>query len=239
MPEEFEGDLAGAVFWGADLTGAQFRDVRLNDATITHAWLVNVEIDAVVDKLVVNGVDVTAYVNERDAWYPLRTVLFFPETPDDIRASWALLESEWAKTVARAHALPDKKLHESVNGQFSFVETVRHLVFAMDKWFTAPVLGVPFAPMGLPNKGSLDFPWPGLDYDLKPSTAEALAVHADRATRFRDFIASVKASDLQRPTEILENGEHPLLPCLHTVIEETFWHNRYAVRDLATLEASN
>jgi hypothetical protein len=22
MPEEFEGDLAGAVFWGADLSGA-------------------------------------------------------------------------------------------------------------------------------------------------------------------------------------------------------------------------
>lgn len=26
MPEEFEGDLAGAVFWGADPTGARFRD---------------------------------------------------------------------------------------------------------------------------------------------------------------------------------------------------------------------
>jgi len=24
MPEEFEGDLAGAVFWAADLKGARF-----------------------------------------------------------------------------------------------------------------------------------------------------------------------------------------------------------------------
>jgi hypothetical protein len=26
--------------------------------------------------------------------------------------------------------------------------------------------------------------------------------------------------------------------CLYTVFEEEFWHNRYAVRDLARLEAS-
>ena len=29
VPEEFEGDLTGAVFWGADLSGARFRDVNL------------------------------------------------------------------------------------------------------------------------------------------------------------------------------------------------------------------
>jgi uncharacterized protein YjbI with pentapeptide repeats len=43
MPEEFEGDLAGAVFSGADLSGARFRDVNLTDAKISHAWLVNVD----------------------------------------------------------------------------------------------------------------------------------------------------------------------------------------------------
>ena len=50
MPEEFEGDLAGAVFWGADLSGATFRDVNLTDVRISHAWLVNVDIDALVDR---------------------------------------------------------------------------------------------------------------------------------------------------------------------------------------------
>ena len=58
------------MFWGADLSGARFRDVNLTDARISHAWLVNVEIDALVDAVVINGVDVTAYVNERDPWYP-------------------------------------------------------------------------------------------------------------------------------------------------------------------------
>ena len=133
-------------------------------------------------------------------------------------------------------ALAEDALHESVDGEWSFVQTLRHLVFAMDKWFTAPVLGEGFHPAGLPNGGSVDFPWPGLQYDLTPSVAEALAVRADRATRFRDHLASVAAEDLDRPMDVLENGPHPLRECIQTVLEEEFWHNRYALRDLARLE---
>jgi hypothetical protein len=237
VPEEFEGDLAGAVFWGADLTGARFRDVKLSDVKISHALLSDVDIDAMVDKLVVNGVDVTAYVNERDPWYPARSMLR-ASTPEDMRVGWAALEDEWAKTVARAQALPEAKLHESVNSEFTFVQTLRHLIFAMDKWFTSPVLGEPLDPIGLPNTGSLDFPWSGLDYDLAPSVSEALAVRADRANRFRDYLASIAASDLTRSIDVLENGINTLQDCIWTVFEEEFWHNRYALRDLELLEAS-
>ncbi len=179
MPEEFEGDLAGAVFWGADLSGARFRDVNLTDAKISHSWLVNVDIDALIDKVVINGVDVTAYVNERDPWYPLRAMLR-PSDPEGMR----------------------------------------------------------FHPIGLPNSGSVDFPWPGLDYDLTPSVSEALAVRADRATRFRDYLATAAAADFTRPVDVLENGTNPVQECIHTVFEEEFWHNRYAQRDLAQLETA-
>lgn len=236
MPGEFEGDLAGAVFWGADLTGARFRDVNLTGAKISHAWLVNVDIDALVDTVVINGVDVTAYVNERDPWYPLRAMLR-PSDPEHMRATWEAIEREWARTVARALALSEDKLHESVNEEWSFVQTLRHLVFAIDKWFTAPILGLGFYPIGLPNSGSVDFPWPGLDYDLTPSVSEALAVRADRAFRFRDYLATVATSDFARPVEVLENGANPVQECIYTVFEEEFWHNRYAQRDLAQLEA--
>jgi hypothetical protein len=232
MPEEFEGDLAGAVFWGADLSGARFRDVNLTDAKISHAWLVNVDIDALVDK-----VDVTTYVNERDTWYPLRAMLR-PSDPEGMRATWEALEDAWAKTIARAQALPEDSLHESVNDEWTFVQTLRHLLFAMDKWFTTPILGEGFHPIGLPNSGSVDFPWPGLDYGLTPSVSEALAVRADRATRFRDFLASVAATDFTRPIDVLENGTNPVQQCIYTVFEEEFWHNRYAQRDLAQLEAA-
>lgn len=237
MAEEFEGDLAGSVFWGADLSGAKFRDVDFTGVEISHAWLVNVDIDALVEAVVINGVDVTAYVNERDPWYPLRTMLR-PTAPEGMRATWAALEGEWATTLTRAKALPGGTLHASVAGEWSFVQTLQHLVFAIDKWFTAPVLGGGFHPIGLPNKGSVDFPWPGLDHDPTPSLAEVLAVRADRSTRFRDYLASIATEDLSRPIDVLENGVHPLVECLCTVFEEEFWHNRYALRDLGHLEAA-
>src|SRR3954451_6290547 len=235
MPEEFEGDLQEAVFWGADMSGARFRDVNFTGARISHAWVVDVDIDAFVDKLVVNGVDVTDYVNERDEWYPVRGMIRASD-PDGLRAAWVAVEEVWAPTIARAQALGEEKAQESVNEEFSFVQTVRHLVMAMDKWFTAPILGEEFHPMGLPNTGSLDFPWPGLEYSVKPSLAEALEVRADRSEKFRAYLADVDPAEFTREVEVLENGTVPLLECLQTVMEEEFWHNRYAQRDLAVLE---
>jgi hypothetical protein len=63
-------------------------------------------------------------------------------------------------------------------------------------------------------------------------------VRAGRAARFRDYLGSVAESELTRPIEVLENGTNPLHECIYTVFEEEFWHNRYALRDLALLEAS-
>ena len=237
MPEVFEGDLAGAVFWGADLRRARFRDVDLTGATISHAWLVNVDIDALVDTVVINGVDVTAYVNERDPWYPLRAMLRATD-PEGMHATWAALEDEWATTIRRAQSLPEAALHESVNGEWSFVQTLRHLVLAMDKWFTAPVLGGSVHPMGLPHTGAGDLEVRDLDLDLTPSLSEALAVRADRAGRFRDYLATVAATELERLVDVRENGTTPIQECILTVFEEEFWHNRYARRDLALVEAA-
>ena len=234
MPKEFDGDLSGAVFWGADLTGACFRDVDLTNATINHAWLVNVDIDALVDHVVINGVDVTSYVNERDPWFPLRAMLR-PDDPDGMRAAWAALEAEWAKTVALSKSRPEATLHDSVDGEWSFVQTLRHVVFATDKWFTSPMLGQAFHPIGLPNSGSVDFPWPGLDGSSAPTVDDALAVWADRTALVRNHLASITTDDFTRPVEVLENGTNPVQECLYTVFEEAFWHNRYCRRDLATL----
>jgi hypothetical protein len=220
------------VFWGADLTGARFRDVNLTGARISHAWLIDVDIDALIERVVINGVDVTDYVNERDQWYPLRAMLR-PEDPEGMRAAWDALEREWETTLGIAQALPEAALHRPVNEEWSFVETLRHLVFAMDKWFTVPIIGAAFHPFGLPNTGSLDLPWPGLDYDLRPTLAEALAVRADRSMRLRGFLESVQEADFARPIDVLENGVNPLRECLCTVFEEEFWHNRYARRDLS------
>jgi hypothetical protein len=237
MPEYFEGDLTAAVFWGADLTGARFRDVNLTEVTISHAWLVDVDIDAFVDRLVVNGVDVTSFVNERDPWHPLRSVLRVSD-PESMRSGWAALREAWAATVARAQLLPAEDVHESVDGEWSFVQTLQHLVIAMDKWCSAPILGRPFHSFGLPDKGSADFPWPDLDREAAPTLSEVLAARDDQANRLGDYLASVTADDLTRSVDVLENGPHLVRDCIATVFEEEFWHHRYAVRDLAKLEST-
>jgi hypothetical protein len=238
VPEEFGGDLTGAVFWGADLRGAHFRDVDLTGTRISHAWLVDVEIDALVEGVVINGVDVTAYVNERDPWFPLRAMLRADE-PISMLATWSAIQTEWSATIGMARALPEERLHDRVDDEWSFVETLRHLVFAMDKWFTLPVLGEPFHASGLPNTGSVDFPWPGLDERATLTVAEALDVRADRVARFADYLSSVTIDDLSITVEVLENGPHSVKDCIHTVFEEEFWHNRYARRDLELLRSGD
>jgi hypothetical protein len=237
MAEEFEGrDLHGAVFWGVDLSGARFRDVNMTDVTMTHAWVVNVDIDAVIDQVTINGVDVTQYVNARDRWYPLRAMLR-PTDPDGMRTTWYALEQAWTPTIEQARRLTDGQLHKSVGGEWSFVDTLRHLVFAMDKWFTTPILGEEeFHPLGLPNTGSADFGWPGLDRSAAPTFDEVLDVRRRRVARLRVFLETMTSADLVREVDVLENGTTPVNECLYTVFEEEFHHNRYALRDLAFVE---
>lgn len=237
MAEEFEGqDLSESVFWGVDLTKATLRDVNLTGARMKNVWLVDVDIDGLIDRLVVNGVDVTAYVNEHDPWYPLRGMLR-PTDVAGLRAALDALGAAWAATINRARALTDAQLHESVGGEWSFVQTQQHLVFGVDKWFNAPLLGqTTFHAIGLPNTGSRDFGWPGLDLDTRPSLDQVLAVRDEQAAQLRAYIDGVSADEFTRDVEVLENGTVTLIECLYTVFEESFEHHRYAVRDLDQLE---
>jgi hypothetical protein len=236
MPEEFEDrDFSDAVFWGVDLSRATFRDVNLTGASISHAFVVDVDIDGLVERLSINGVDVTEYVNEHDAWYPLRAMLR-PSDPQGLRTGWEALERTWSETIERAQKLSDAQLRERVNDEWSFVETLRHLVFAMDKWFTVPILGGNFCPFGMPNSGSIGFGWPGLDFDAAPTFDEVLAVRGNRAAEMHDYLARLTPDDLTRTVDVLENGAASVIDCLYTVLEEEFEHNRYATRDLAHFE---
>ena len=237
MAEEFEGqDLSESVFWGVDLTKVTMRDVNLTGARLKNVWLLDVDIDGLIDGLVVNGVDVTAYVNERDPWYPLRGVLR-PSDVAALRAALAALDDAWAVTINRARAFTEAQLNESISGEWSFVQTQQHLVFCLDKWFRAPLLGqATFHAIGLPNTGSRDFGWSGLDLDARPSLDEVLAVRAEQAAQLRAYVEGVSVDEFVRDVEVLENGTVPLIECLHTVFEESFEHHRYAVRDLDQLE---
>ncbi len=235
MSEEFEfRDLSGAEFWGVDLRGATVRDVDLSGVRVAQARLVDVEIDAEIDRLVVNGVDVTDYVHERDEWFVLRSQV--PEAgPDAIRRAVPDFVAAWERAIERVEALPDEQRHASVGGEWSFVDTLRHLVFATDKWCTVPVLGGAFHPIGLPNTGSADFGWPGLDAAAAPTFAEVVAVWRDRWAQVAQHVEGLEPAALAVEVEVLENGQSTVASCISVVFEEHFQHLRYALRDLDRL----
>jgi hypothetical protein len=236
-PREFEGeDLSDAVFWGVDLRRALFRDADLTGVKVFHAQLTDVDIDGLVERLVVNGVDVTDFVNTHDAWYPLRTMLR-PFDAEGASAAWDRIVAEWAVNCERAERLGDAGFTESVNGEWSMRDTIRHLLFAIEKWFVMPLLGATeFSSFGLPNTGSRGFPWPGLDLTASPTTAEVLSAWQHLAARVRASFESLDMGALPPTVEVLENGEVPGSECVYVVLEESFEHLRYARRDLAVLE---
>jgi uncharacterized protein YjbI with pentapeptide repeats len=233
---DFEGtDLRGAVFREVDLTDARVEGANLTNVTMSSVWLVNVDIDGMYNGLRINGVDVTAYVSAELARINPERAVLEPTTAEGMRTAWTEVRSRWQPTIDRAGSLPEDTLHASVDGEFSFVQTLRHLVFAIDKWFTVPILGGHFAPMGLPNTGSLDFPFPGLDLEADPSFADVMSVRNDRAERFAAYLGELNSDELTGTREVPENGEAPLQACLHVVFEEEIAHLGYATRDLDAL----
>ena len=236
VAEEFEDrDLSGSVFWGVNLKRVYVRDANLAGARFFHTQWTDVSIDGVVERLVVNGVDVTDYVNQHDRWFPLRTQLE-PTIDAELRQSWATLQVEWAALIDRLNAFDPAAPLVSVDGEWSLRDTCRHLIFVMDKWFRWPILGErTFSSIGLPNSGSRDFPWPGLDLEADPSFSEVLVKCAGDADDFTAYIETHSLAELPETADVLENGTVPALACFHTVLEEEFEHLRYALRDLARI----
>ena len=249
MAADYNGtdEFRGASFTGADFTGANFRDCDLRQAKITDSWLVDVSLSGLIGHLVVNDVDVTAFVEgELDKRHPERVQLREMRTADDYRAMWDRIERLWAETVARAVRLPEPALHQRVDDEWSFVETLRHLVLATDKWAGSMILNqpMPYHPLGLPQPGCTpaDAAALGIDLDARPSLAEVLEVRGTRMTTVRGIVDGLTDDDLERVCPRLPAPGYPeearsVGLCLGVVMKEECEHRRYAVRDLAALEA--
>jgi DinB superfamily/Pentapeptide repeats (8 copies) len=196
-------EFRGATFTGADFTAANFRDCDLRQAKITDSWLVDVRMSGLVENLVVNDVDVTAFVEgELDKRHPERIQLRKMRTADDYRAMWDTLERLWAETVAGTERLPEPALHQRVDGEWSFVETLRHLVLATDKWAGYMILDkpMPYHPLGLPQPGftPADAAALGIDLDARPPLAEVLEVRGTRMALVRGIVDGLTDDDLER-----------------------------------------
>ena len=125
-----------------DLTGAEFRECDLSRARLVGVVMQDAEIDGLVTNLVVNGVQVMPYVEaELDRRHPVR-LLIRSDEPSDLREAWRQLRADWATTTERVRSMPEGSEHRGVDGEWSMVETLRHLVFVHDSWFRRCVLGL-------------------------------------------------------------------------------------------------
>ena len=168
------------------------------------------------------------------------------QTADDVRAIWDTIERLWAEAGERAGRLPAAARAEQVDEEWSFEQTLRHLVFITDAWASRTVLDeeMPYHPLGLPQSW---YPAAaaaalGIDLTADPGYAEILAARADRMAVMRGIVAGLTDDGLGRPCRRspapgYPDEERPVIECISVVLEEEIEHYRFAVRDLAVLEA--
>ena len=128
--------LSGARIEDADFSHSRLHAANFEGAKITDAWFVGADISGDLEGLRLNGVEVAPLVTaELDRLYPERVKLraLDPE-------GW-LRPGRCSKTRGRTrHSRPSatsSSLFVRVDDEWSFVETLRHLVTATDCWFDA------------------------------------------------------------------------------------------------------
>ncbi|AKU17714.1 DinB family protein [Luteipulveratus mongoliensis] len=230
-------NLRGARFVSSDLSGAVMRGVVLEGVEIESPWLLEGD-----NVLRVNGVDVLPFIDaELNRRFPGRAERAATD-PDGLRSAWTALEHTWAATLERVAAMPAGTVDVSVDGEWSFAQTLRHLVMATDTWLRKAVLEIdqPYHPAGQPDDSyEADGKDMSVFADSAPSYAEVLEVRAGRVAMVRDFLATVTPDQLAETRTNPHSPEYSdtVLSCLHTILEEGWEHHRYAVRDLDAIEA--
>src|SRR5215831_9033181 len=165
--------------------------------------------------------------------------------PAGFREAWDILERLWGQTVERARRLPPELLHESVGGEWSLIETLRHLVFATDAWIRRAILGdpSPWDPLDLPWDEMRETPGVPRDRDARPSLDRVLELRRDRMSTVRVVIDALTDESLAGHTEPVEgpgwpqSRSYPVRECLSIILNEEWEHRLYAERDLDVLEA--
>lgn len=238
-------NLSGAEFRASDLIGTRFRGVEMSGVVMRGVALFDVDIYGEIGKLTINGVDVGRLVNiELDRRYPERAKMR-PTDPAGFREAWDVVERLWGDTVERARRLDPELLHESVGGEWSFIETLRHLVFATDSWIRRAILGdpSPWDPLDLPWDEMPDTPGVPRDRDVRPSLDVVLELRRDRMSTVRGVIDGLTDESLDGHTEPVqapgwpESRSYPVREGLLCILNEEWEHRLYAERDLDALEA--
>ena len=204
--------------------------------------MTDVDISGEIDGLVVNGVDVAPLVEaELNRRMPDRARMK-PTDPTGYAEAWSVMARLWEGTVERARAMPEDQLHRSVDDEWSFIQTLRHLNFVTAAWVGGLIDRdrTPWHPTDLPWDEAPG--WDGVPWvrDAGPRLDEVLAVRRQRQAMVADVIAPLTQDRLDTELFSGEPGwpmieSAPVGRALHVVLNEEWEHRLYAERDLTTL----
>lgn len=238
QPKQFiDDDLTGARFIRSNLSGVVMRAVWVGDADIDAPDLARVQFR-------VNGVDVAPLVEaELNRRFPGRELRNATD-PDGLRDAWSALEETWAATLRRVAAMPAGTVDVSVEQEWTFSETLRHLILATNAWLNGAIQRVeqPFHPIGKPF---VEYESDGFDMSIfavdAPSYDEVLEVRAAHVALVRDFLAATTPGQLAelRPNPWAPDHSVSVIACVHVVLNEEWDHHRYAVRDLDAIASAS
>ena len=138
-----------------------------------------------------------------------------------------------------------EQLHERVDGEWSFIETLRHLVFATDAWVRRAVLGEPspWDPLDLPHDEMTDRPGVPRDRDAWPTLDEVLDAAGGPDGHRAGGVCDLTDEQLAGTTEPVTEPGYPdsesfaVRRCLRAILNEEWEHRLYAERDLDVLDA--
>ena len=226
-----------------DLSDSEFRECDLTRARLIGVVMQDAVIDGLVTNLVVNGVEVSSYVEaELDRRHPVR-LLIRAADPVELLRDFRELQAAWSATLERLRRMPDGSEHRRVGGEWSSVETMRHLVFVHDCWFGRCCLGStgPLTAFGVVPDYVLEHE-PGLDRKATPSLDEVLAVRDLQGAELDRWLSAVTADELSTPAPVPEGSGWPpyargksVLECVHVVLDEEWAHHGFCERDIALL----
>ena len=156
------------------------------------------------------------------------------------------MKARWRQTESRAQALGEDACRERVGGEWSFVETLRHLVFVTDAWVGRAVLGeaAPYHREALPPTFLPDLSPLGIEVGADVSLSDAIALRRDAqhvVDRVLDDLDEEGLSRICDPNPARgfpPETTHPVRRCLQVVLNEESAHLEFATRDLATLEGA-
>lgn len=244
--------LEGATFHNVTLAGAQFSETVLEDVDL---WAWGRNLTAPIG-LRINGVEVAPLVDaELDRRFPERLVLRDIADVAGLRRAVSVVAEMWRPTIERVRALDTAVLHARVNFGFSFLETLRHLIFGFDAWVGRTAFREPHPyhaiALAYPDdtgtwSASGKVPWSivGIDIAANPTLDEVLAVRAENEAYLLAALERLTDDDLATVHDPVvlpgypsnEHSRRSIGDCLRSRFNEEWWHHQYATRDLTALE---